>query len=273
MGETLDIAEAERKLGNAVHSLTRVINMLGRLKKAILNPKNAIRNRIIRHCDLGDDIAPALHRLRANTFSPSHIFDVGAHTGEFAKMCREVWPDAKLTCFEVLPHCVEQLRQWSKADGNAEVFECLLGPEVRSDVKFHENETASSVLDDYVVHSDPAPVRLRPMRTVDDVVANSSMTAPAFLKLDVQGYEYEVLQGAKKTLPRIEAILAEVNLLDLYKDAHLLADLVALLKENGFVAYDICGFWRRPLDAALWNADFIFVPIGSPLRADKRWST
>src|SRR5215213_5345427 len=122
--------------------------MLGRLKRAILNPKGAIRNRVIRHCDLGNDIGPALHRLRANKFSPSHIFDVGAYKGDFAQMCREVWPSAKLTCFEVLPDRVKQLREWSKGDGNAEVFECLLGAEVRSDVKFHENETASSVLAD-----------------------------------------------------------------------------------------------------------------------------
>jgi hypothetical protein len=68
------------------------------------------------------------------------------------------------------------------------------------------------------------------------------------------------------------AVLAEVNLLDLYKGAHLLDDLVILLRESGFVAYDVCGFWRRPLDNALWQADFIFVPADSPLRQDKRWS-
>src|SRR5262245_28836073 len=112
--------------------------MLARLKSAILNPKNAIRNRIIRHCDLGQDIAPALHRLRTNKFSPAHIFDVGAYKGEFAKMCRQIWSDAKLTCFEVLPHHVRELRKWSEVDGNAEVFECLLGAEARCEVKFYE---------------------------------------------------------------------------------------------------------------------------------------
>jgi hypothetical protein len=111
------------------------------------------------------------------------------------------------------------------------------------------------------------------MRTIDDVVSSSNMQIPTFLKLDVQGYEYEVLNGAKKTLQGVEVILAEVNLLDLYKGAHLLDELIAFLRNNGFVAFDICGFHRRPLDAALWQADFIFVPIGSPLRADKRWST
>jgi hypothetical protein len=38
-----------------------------------------------------------------------------------------------------------------------------------------------------------------------------------------------------------------------------------------FVAYDICGMHRRPLDSALWQADFMFVPRHGYLRADKRW--
>jgi hypothetical protein len=43
------------------------------------------------------------------------------------------------------------------------------------------------------------------------------------------------------------------------------------MRDNGFVAYDICGLARRPLDQALWQADFIFVPRASSLRSDKRW--
>lgn len=232
--------------------------------------RNVIRDRVIRHYGAGFDIRYALHRMRANNFSPAHIFDVGAYRGEFAKTCRAIWPDARLTCFEVLPHRVNELRAWAAADGNAEVAECLLGAETQSRVAFHENETASSVLPDHIPGS--APIGHHPMRTVDEVVATSNMPPPTLLKLDVQGYEYEVLVGARKSLRGIAAVLAEVNIFDLYKGAHLLDDVVRLLSENGFVAYDICGFWRRPLDNALWQADMIFVPTDSPLRADKRWS-
>lgn len=243
--------------------------MLTRLKAAVLNPKNAVRNRIMRHFDLGQDTEPALMRLRTNNFSPAHIFDVGAYQGDFAKMCRRVWPNAKLTCFEVLPHPVKELREWSRRDGQSEVFECLLGGEVR-DVPFHESEMGSSILGCHTPHT--GPIGVYPMRTIDDVIAHSNVEPPTFLKLDVQGYECEILKGAKNTLPHVEAILTEVNFLDVYKGAPLLAELSNLLMESGFVAYDICGFWRRPLDAALFQGDFIFVPINSPLRADKRWS-
>jgi hypothetical protein len=52
---------------------------------------------------------------------------------------------------------------------------------------------------------------------------------------------------------------------------HQLDDLIVFLRDNNFVAYDICGMHRRPLDSALWQADFMFVPRHSYLRADKRW--
>ena len=143
--------------------------------------KSAIRQRVVRHYDV-PEIALALARLSRMNFSPSHIFDVGAHAGEFAKLCRRIWPSAKLTCFEVLPHCVQELRAWSKMDGNAEFVECLLGAEARNAVPFHEMETASSILEEHTDQS--APVRSYVMRTLDEVIASSNIPAPTLLKVD-----------------------------------------------------------------------------------------
>ena len=230
--------------------------------------KNSIRQRVTRHYGV-PEVPLALERLRSMKFSPTHIFDVGAHSGEFAKLCRRIWPVAKLTCFEVLPHRVAELQAWSATDGNVDIIPCLLGAETRSAVPFHEMETASSVFQEHL--SPRVPVRSYPMTTIDETVRNLGLQPPAFLKLDVQGYELEILNGAKSTLSSIEAILAEVNFIDIHRDVHLLDDIIVFLRDNNFVAYDICGMHRRPLDAALWQADFMFVPRHSYLRADKRW--
>ena len=109
------------------------------------------------------------------------------------------------------------------------------------------------------------------MQTIDEIVASRCIAAPDLLKLDVQGYELEVLKGAQRALTTISAILAEINLLDIHKNVPLLDDVIIFMREKGFVAYDICGLTRRPLDQGLWQADFIFVPRESALRRDKRW--
>ena len=110
------------------------------------------------------------------------------------------------------------------------------------------------------------------MRTIDDIVQNHfDGESPDFLKLDVQGYELEVLKGAEKSLHSINAILAEVNLIDIHDGAPLLAEMIAWFSQHGWVAYDICALTRRPLDQALWQADILFTPEDSSLRKDKRW--
>ena len=73
------------------------------------------------------------------------------------------------------------------------------------------------------------------------------------------GLRAEVLKGLLG-LPFMQVILAEVNLVEIYEGVPLLANFVSWLSDRGWVAFDICGLIRRPLDRALWQADMIFVP-------------
>lgn len=212
----------------------------------------------------------SLARLLRNGFKPKHIFDVGAYQGDFARLCLNVWPDSKVVAFEVLEHKVKELLRMRASGFPIEVKNCLLGAVNRESVPFHEMETASSVLEEHIHQN--VPVKSHPMRTVDHIVKEHGSGPPEFLKLDVQGYELEVLQGAEQTLGSLQVILAELNFLDIHKGVPLVSEVIAWLDERGWVAYDICGITRRPLDSALWQADFIFVPRNSPLRSDKRWS-
>ena len=237
-------------------------------QQILLNVKRRVRDVLARRLGV-PEIPLALERLRANGFVPRHIFDVGAHAGEFTKLCRQIWPTAKLTCFEVLPHRVKELHSWCVRDGNADVIELLLGAEAKRAAPLHEMESASSVLEEHI--SQASLTRFYPMQTIDEIISSRSIAAPDLLKLDVQGYELEVLKGAQSALGHLSVILAEINLIDIHKNVPLLDDIVIFMRDRGFVAYDICGLTRRPLDKALWQADFIFVPMESALRSDKRW--
>jgi FkbM family methyltransferase len=212
----------------------------------------------------------ALERLKRRGFAPISIFDVGAYQGSFARLCRSLWPQAQLCCFDALPSRMTDLRQMEKTDPRMRLFPVLLGAENREAVPLHERETASSILAEHGAHD--FPTRNYPMRTIDSIVSTELQgRAPTLLKLDVQGYELEVLKGAQASLPKIEAVLAEINLLDLHVNVPLLSEVVAWLEARGFAAYDVCGMTRRPLDGALWQIDMIFLPRASALRADKRW--
>ena len=232
--------------------------------------KSKIREYLVRKLGV-PDIPLALERLSHAGFQPTQIFDVGAYKGDFALSCLRIWPKAKVSCFEALEDKVNQLQQLASSNSTIQVFPGLLGAETRDKVPLHQAETASSVLVEQMPQN--FPVSYHQMRTVDQIVQEHfGNCPPEFLKLDVQGYELEVLKGAEKSLPKIQAILAEISLLDIHQNVPLLADAIAWLNDRDWVAYDICGLTRRPLDQALWQADLIFVPRNSPLRADKRWT-
>lgn len=223
--------------------------------------------------DSACNIETSLMRIAKLGFNPELIFDVGAYQGDFTKFCLQLWTDTEVACFEVLPNKVTQLKQLELSNSSIQVIPVLLGETSSEQVPFFqfqsEGETASSVMKPQ--NSSILP-KYYPMRTVDEIVnTHLNGRVPDLLKMDVQGYELNVLKGAEQSLDKIKVILAEVNLLDLYQDAPLLSELITWLDARNWVTYDICGFWRRPLDQALWQADFIFVQRTSFLRADKRY--
>ncbi len=199
-----------------------------------------------------------------------HISDVGAYQGDFARDCLQVWPDSRITCFEPQPHMKSAIDRLSaEFPGQIIHHDCLLGRHEQGSVTLYLAETASSVLTEHVT---PHPGIQRPMRTIDSFNDKSPFGPCDFLKMDVQGYELEVLKGANKMLEDVQVVLAEVNLLDIHSNVPLLPEFVSWLAKRGFVPYDICGMTRRPLDGALWQIDMVFVPEDSLLREDKRWN-
>ncbi len=236
----------------------------------MLNLRAKIREYLIQRLDV-PNIPNALSRLSQSGFQPQIIFDVGAYRGDFARSCLTVWPQSQIFCCEALPTKIQELKQLSSQNSNIHVVPGLVGSCYQSQVPLHEVETASSVLVEHINHD--FPVNYYPMYPIDTLVKREANGLKLdFLKIDVQGYELEVLKGAEQTLPHLQAILAEINLLDIHQNTPLLAEMIEWLHQRGWVAFDICGMTRRPLDKALWQADFIFVPKESVLRADKRYA-
>ena len=230
--------------------------------------KKTIKSYLINHLSI-PDIEASLKLLKINSFKPDSIFDVGAYQGDFAKLTQKIWSQSKVFCFEALSKKVILLEQLSKSNPNIKVIEGLIGNRNLDNVTFNESETASSVLDEHI--SLDFTRSAKKMRTVDSCIAEFHLPYPDLLKIDTQGFEYEVLEGAKETLPHIQIILAELNFIDIHKNVRLASDVIRLLDDYNFVMYDITEIHRRPSDKAIWQTDFIFVKKDSIFRANKKW--
>jgi hypothetical protein len=110
-----------------------------------------------------------------------------------------------------------------------------------------------------------------PMVTVDELIAERALPAPYFLKLDVQGYELEVLAGAHRTMDAAELVLMELRL---YRapPMPMLHEAIAWMTERGFRPYEIADVQRRPLDDAMAQVDVLFAREGISLLAFEGWA-
>jgi len=212
----------------------------------------------------------SLSLLQKQGFTPKTVFDVGAYKGDFAELAKSIWPETEVHCFEPLKEKAIDIGNRFKTVGKVHVHNVLLGEEDDKTVVFNKAETASSVLVEH--ETNDFEKEEKTMVSLDTLINESNLPHPDFLKLDTQGYEYQILSGAETSLQNIEVILAELNHIDIHQNVILAEEVISLLFSKGFVIFDIAEMHRRPLDQALWQTDFIFVKKNSSLRNSKSWS-
>jgi hypothetical protein len=190
---------------------------------------------------------PTMRHLAEAGYRPDCIIDVGAYKGEWSTMAASIFPDREILMI----------------DGDA-----------GATVPFYEIGTGSSVYRE-LTNLDKQVHEL-PLHRLDDV-ADSFFThigrrpSNVLMKVDVQGYELEVLAGAPKLLDNVGALVLELSLIPYNEGAPLAHDVIRWLEERGFVTYDICDLHRRETDGALFQMDFVFVPTTSTLRHGAFW--
>lgn len=141
--------------------------------------------------------------LRANVSSNERILDVGAFLGAYAvMMARWGGPGTRVLAFEPTPSTVPYLRRHialNKMSERVEVLNVALGSE-RGFVELHEHSdpyrNAIGVSDPNGISSGTSRVEL----TTLDEVCRARNFSPTLLRMDVQGFEYAVLQGARETI-------------------------------------------------------------------------
>lgn len=115
--------------------------------------------------------------------------------------------------------------------------------------------------------------RTVPVITLDRLCAEKSLSGPYLIKVDVQGAELTVLNGASQILSETELVILEVSLFQFFVNEPQLYDVVSYMKERGFVVYDIFGNHNRPLDGALCQVDMVFVKENGQFRKEHLFAT
>lgn len=212
----------------------------------------------------------SLMNIRSLGFDPLWAIDVGAFEGEWTKMFKKVFPKARVLMLEGQRSKQIVLENLCRVDSSLYFYTSVLGAEAGRQVDFNINSTVSSVLEEYQPYNfEKEP---RTIETIDNIMKGlPDFHHLDFIKLDVQGYEMEVLKGAKNTISSVSFVLCEVSLIEINKGCPLIGAMITFMDDLGFRLYDICSFIRRPLDRALWQTDLLFIRKEHPLIRDKTW--
>jgi FkbM family methyltransferase len=224
-----------------------------------------VRNSLAVH--LGrPDCRFSLSQLRRFGFMPRHVLDIGAHCGEWSEICLDVWPNTSICCFEPQQGPQEVLRQFAQRHTpKVALKQALVGDVDRDSIPFCEIGTGSSVL------ASQGSTVTRPMCRVDTLI-DEGLSPPELVKIDVQGFELQVLAGFEKHLRDCQVLQIELSLLPIVPNAALLHEVVAYLKERGFVMVDVDELIRAPSDGAVWQIDALFCREELALRQERTWT-
>jgi FkbM family methyltransferase len=206
-----------------------------------------------------------LRTIAGRGLTPDTIIDVGAFEGEWSKMAHGIWPSSRIEMFEPNAGKYDRVSKASQQIG-ANFHSNLLGSEDGKSVTFHLMESGSSIMAERSPVERVSETRL--LSRLDTALPN--FPGRALLKIDAQGYELEIMRGASKLLPNVDAILLEVAIIEVNYGAPLLHEVADFMKKIRFVTYDILEIHRRPLDLALNQVDILFIRDDSPLLSDKR---
>ena len=196
------------------------------------------------------------------------IYDVGANVGQFGSEMREVGYDGYIISFEPLPQEHKTLLNNSKDDVKWKVHEqCAIGNENSLvDINVSGNSVSSSILPMAEAHSKAASsssyiykinVPLRKLDTVSE--AYSNLAKKYFVKIDTQGYEWQVLDGASEILKNAIGVQVELSIVQLYEGQKLWIDIIQRLETAGFYLWKLQPGFSDPRDGRLLQCDGIFI--------------
>jgi len=220
---------------------------------------------ISRYNLLKSDMAKIQHLLSYNKIDL--VLDIGANTGQFARYIRSGGYKGEIISFEPLSSAYHELKRLSKKDPLWTVAPrtAIGNKNGEIDINISKNSYSSSILEMLETHLNGEPdsiyigserVRISKLDTI--AVPYVKRKNSIYLKIDTQGYEEFVLDGANQILPKVRCLQVELSLIPLYEGQLLFMEMIERIYNLGYEMYNIIPGFTDVKTGRLLQVDGIF---------------
>jgi FkbM family methyltransferase len=197
--------------------------------------------------------------MQKRSFAPCTVIDVGAARG--TTPLYEAFPDAFLALIEPLDEFADPLRE-VLAERPGELLQTAVGEREGTKVmNVRRSCLFQSTLADIpgsLRESDTVEPREVAVTTLDTLLAKRGWVPPFGLKIDVEGFEYQVLEGAASLLGETQFVITEIWPSPRSKHERGIVDIFTLLYASGFELCDILAAARPRVQREVMYLDMLF---------------
>jgi FkbM family methyltransferase len=204
---------------------------------------------------------------------PKYLCDIGANAGNWTYVLSQMSPTLEhVVFFEPQSQYQEKLQSLSLPGVSKVIYHCGLGE--REDKLLIKGGTASASFLDSEQQNKYFPNSISQnqqdmeeveIRILDAIYASDNLPIPDVIKLDVQGFELEVLKGSMNLLKKSKYLVIELSFRQFYREQPYLWEIIKLLEENKYIMVGKGFEWRYhenpseilQMDAIFKNTDVI----------------
>lgn len=194
------------------------------------------------------------------------VLDVGANIGQYGSELRNIGFNGKIISFEPTSDAFKKLEKLAKNDKNWDVHNFSLGDfDGETEINIAKNSVSSSMLESLPQLTLSAPdakfinKETITVKKIDSIFDELDLkNKNIYLKIDTQGYENMVINGAKNSLAQIMGIQIEMALIPTYEGAITFEEMIKKLKSFNFNTTSIESGYYDKNTGKLLEVDGVF---------------